>query len=407
MPEFRFNVLNEKDVESASHKFENFDWPSIDYELPIGDNQYSLLDDVREGWRDRLYALSCEGHIHKSEHLEKIRDFCQFLIDHQRDLPSRNIRGVWCIPQDPVMPNDASVDFLQLPTRIAVSILVLVLVEQPALALSIKGYERALKKGLKFIARYRLTGHGYDSNPTLVESIELLALGGVFAFTQINAEYCPVFNQMVERTKGRLDRLQPIESGNECWGALHDWKIEEAKRQLATCAKPHDIMRNYEQKKSRFHRDIEFFFLYSAFTIALGDFLNQAKLIAAYSKPCAAAVYCAESDIVVKDQRFDISSIMTVTFLLRYDDALTSSERCLGTEVVNKYWEQLHSKKMFTIGSFDLGGNHFNVIFRCRQLNDFGVLEGDIYLACPDRASLTGLEKVDAVQSFIARKEIL
>jgi hypothetical protein len=58
-------------------------------------------------------------------------------------------------------------------------------------------------------------------------------------------------------------------------GSQHDWKIEEAKRQLETRAKPHDIMRNYEQKKSRYHRDIEYFYLYSAFTIALGDFLKE------------------------------------------------------------------------------------------------------------------------------------
>ncbi|WP_227664245.1 hypothetical protein, partial [Marinobacter salarius] len=75
------------------------------------------------------------------------------------------------------MPGDAAVDFAFAPSYLAIAWLVLVNDRYPRIAKNVKGVDKAIRRGMRFIFIKDLSGSGHDSNRDLLTAVEYLSLG--------------------------------------------------------------------------------------------------------------------------------------------------------------------------------------------------------------------------------------
>lgn len=173
----------------SSALFADFNWDILPPSLPLAEIDTRRFAAIVHNWHQRLCLLRCGQRSHYYPTEAQIAAFAVYLIQSQRNdpmLPFGN--GSWAIPTDTSMPSGAAVDFVYLPTYIALAWLVLVHERYPAIAHKVKGLEKALYHGFEFASTQKLRGHGYDASREMLEAIHTLALGGAFSYVSTPTE---------------------------------------------------------------------------------------------------------------------------------------------------------------------------------------------------------------------------
>ncbi|WP_232210453.1 hypothetical protein [Nitrococcus mobilis] len=169
---------------------------------------------VRDDWLTRLKILRA-GHgssLFPSE--TQVISFTEYLVSGQRnDTDPKMKNGSWAIPLDLHMPSDARVDFAYFPTHIAVAWLVLAAEMFPLLARRIKGFDSALRAGLRFSSLKNFQGHGYDSNRESLVAVNLLALGKVFSYVRKRRDSFMRFWEAMNRLEFDIVHRYPHDDG--------------------------------------------------------------------------------------------------------------------------------------------------------------------------------------------------
>jgi hypothetical protein len=159
--------------------------------------------------RDLLDALS-HGEIPDEQYtIEDLNYYCQSLVNNQRGSLGRTKSGSWSVAETDVeMPADARVDFIFVPTYVAVATLTKVRVDYPTISAAIPGYDDALRRGMIFATHRRLEGHGYDATRGLIDAALIFAEGGVAEFLSSNPDFCPeLLNILRELNRTLTDRI--------------------------------------------------------------------------------------------------------------------------------------------------------------------------------------------------------
>jgi len=214
-----------------SEGLDEITWREIDYTMPLHSSDSGSIDrmyQIIEDWLQRLKNLKNSTNP-SDKQKEAIVRFTKFLLDHQTtENPERmKVIGSWCLDANPRnMPSDARVDFVYMPTYIAVAWLVLLREKFPDIVESFESYDEKLKQGLDFAAGRNLHGHGYDGYQEMLTAIDYLSMGGVFRFINRNHKFSIRFFSAV--MKARKDLKKKVESENEGWGRVDEDKAELA-----------------------------------------------------------------------------------------------------------------------------------------------------------------------------------
>jgi hypothetical protein len=183
----------------------DFSWDTPVRRLPFIGCDTELFEGVVKGFYQRLTLLRCAQNTRHAPTDAQIESFTNYLVDNQRDNPELYFgHGSWAIPADTAMPSDAAMDFAFMPSYIAVAWLVLVKERYPHIAKNVKGIDRAIRRGLKFIFIKDLRGHGYDSNRELLKGVDYLALGTVFSFIAKNQDRYSRFAEKVRSIESSI-----------------------------------------------------------------------------------------------------------------------------------------------------------------------------------------------------------
>ncbi len=160
-----------------------FSWDAPVRPLPLIDFDLNSFQTAVKGFHQRLTLLRCAKNTRHAPTAAQIESFTRYLVENQRDNPELHFgHGSWAIPEDTAMPNDAAVDFAFAPSYLAVAWLVLVKQRYPQIARDVRGIDKSLRRGLRFIFIKDLKGSGHDSNRDLLKAVEYLSLGEVFSF---------------------------------------------------------------------------------------------------------------------------------------------------------------------------------------------------------------------------------
>ena len=156
------------------------------------------------------------------------------LILHQRhDIPNL-APGSWCIAPDLVgMDADARFDLILLPTLVALGVLNLVRHHRPHLAAQHPRLRQAITHGLQFVALRGLTGPGYDADPGLFTSVELLHLGGLPETLSTDPSLSPPAYQHLQTTAADLAHRLANDLTRGPWNTDFTSNIRTALAQLS------------------------------------------------------------------------------------------------------------------------------------------------------------------------------
>jgi hypothetical protein len=204
-------------------------WKDVDYELPVKMDQEGHVQRQRKIVKDWLGRLSQLAHDDNpgEDMIAHYKAFTRFLIDHQRfdDIEDMKIKGSWCLPDDPHMPSDARVDFMYMPSYIAISWLSLIKQKIPTIAEEIANFESGLIAGLDFSAGRGLEGHGYERVQQLLEAVDILYTGKVFSMMTENPKLSLKFSRAMNKAKASI-RKQLDE--NQGWGSIDEKMAADA-----------------------------------------------------------------------------------------------------------------------------------------------------------------------------------
>ena len=196
-------------------------WKEIDYVVPVSSDSESFiytLSRIKDDWLRRLELLS-ETHCTESKCIESITCFTKYLIEHQRfdDVEGMMIHGSWCLPEEASMPSYARVDFMYMPTYIAVAWLSLIKQDHQDIANKIPNLDHSLEKGLVFAAGRGLSGHGYDAISDMLIAIRYLSLGKVFTLVQENRD---LHKKFVRALKSAVQDIKKNISSPKSWSSI-------------------------------------------------------------------------------------------------------------------------------------------------------------------------------------------
>jgi len=134
--------------------------------------------------------------------IEDLQYFCSSLIKNQKKRLNQYFpAGSWCLMNKELLntaPSDARFDFVDLPSYVALSILVFIKINYPKIAYSLDNYDCAILKGLQFSTARKLHGHGFDITDNQEEIIEVFYKGEVLKYTAKNSKIYPEFNEMLK-----------------------------------------------------------------------------------------------------------------------------------------------------------------------------------------------------------------
>lgn len=229
-----------------------FSWDIPIRPLPFIEYDLNGYQEAVRGFYQRLTLLRCAQNTRHAPTDAQIETFTKYLIDNQRDNPELYFgHGSWAIPEDTAMPSDAAIDFAFVPSYMAVAWLVLVKERYPRIARNVRGLEKALHRGLRFIFIKDLRGSGHDSNSELLKAVDYLSLGTVFSFIANNATR---YSRLIEKvhtiesmimgklatargfsttnTYSRQKALQLIRGGDKddslvCPPVWHQWQLSQ------------------------------------------------------------------------------------------------------------------------------------------------------------------------------------
>lgn len=130
---------------------------------------------------------------------EQLASYLASLVRGQRESLGRTIAGSWAVvPDDEGMDSDARVEFIFRPTYIATATLCRALCEYPLLALSIPGYQKALKSAMSFCSARGLRGHGYEADRGAIDALRILSLGKVPWLLNRDPEFSPALKMAID-----------------------------------------------------------------------------------------------------------------------------------------------------------------------------------------------------------------
>lgn len=229
-----------------------FSWDIPVRPLPFIEHDLNGYQNAVRGFCQRLTLLRCAQSTRHAPTDAQIETFTKYLVDNQRDNPELYFgHGSWAIPEDTAMPSDAAIDFAFVPSYMAVGWLVLVKERYPRIARNVRGLEKALHRGLRFIFIKDLRGSGHDSNSELLKAVGYLSLGTVFSFIANNATR---YSRLIEKvhtiesmimgnmatargfsatnTYSRQKALQLIRGGDKddslvCPPVWHQWQLSQ------------------------------------------------------------------------------------------------------------------------------------------------------------------------------------
>ena len=146
----------------------------------------------------------------KSYTLSDLKAFVRSLIENQREKDRFwRVDGYWSLlPVGKHIPSDARIDFVYIPTYIAVSILTLFLKRFPEEALTIDGYIDSLHSGLYFASTKGLRGFRYEEESGTIEYLKMFSKSGVIKYVFENAEKDERLKPLYEIIVGKLMNYQ-------------------------------------------------------------------------------------------------------------------------------------------------------------------------------------------------------
>lgn len=172
------------------------------------------------GMKEVLAALDTgeiPNQINYSE--QNLMDYCKSLIKGQRGSLGQTKPGSWSVaPNDDEMPPDARVDFIFMPTYVAVASLSRVLHDFPWIAIQIPGFYRSLKRGLKFCTYRELRGHGYEAIDVMLDAIMILAIGKVPALLGVAPQLSPRLRKVFVEVERHLSESLSAGEALGPWG---------------------------------------------------------------------------------------------------------------------------------------------------------------------------------------------
>ncbi|SNB59188.1 hypothetical protein SAMN04487880_3461 [Marinobacter sp. es.042] len=230
-----------------------FSWDVPVRPLPFIDYDLRSYREAVKGFYQRLTFLRCARNTRHSPTDAQIEAFTRYLVENQRDNPELHFgHGSWAIPEDTTMPGDAAIDFAFTPSYLAIAWLVLVKDRYPQIAKNVKGVDKALRRGMRFIFIEDLKGSGHDSNRDLLKAVEYLSLGAVFSFIadhmaeyprlveQVHAVESNILGKLATATDysatdaySRQKALQLIRGGDSddslvCPTVWHQWQLSQS-----------------------------------------------------------------------------------------------------------------------------------------------------------------------------------
>lgn len=177
----------------------DFSWDTPTRPIPFFDYDLKAYQAAVRGFYQRLTFLRCGRDTRHAPTEAQIETFTRYLVENQRDNPEFHFgHGSWAIPADTAMPGDAAIDFAFAPSYLAIAWLVLVKKRYPHIARSVKGLDKALHRGFRFIFIKDLRGSGYDSNRDLLKAVDYLSLGAVFSYIEEHSQNHP---RLVEKVR--------------------------------------------------------------------------------------------------------------------------------------------------------------------------------------------------------------
>ncbi len=177
---------------------------------------FQLIGDMRE-----VLGALARREIPNAEYtLDDLRGYCESLVKGQRGSLGRTKPDSWSVAEnDDGMDSDCRVDFIFMPTYVAVATLARVRVDYPEIAAAIPGYDDSLRRGMVFATYRGLEGHGYDADRDMIKAVSILADGGVPEFLASHRQFCPALLAVLRQLKSRLTEAVASERTFGPWGA--------------------------------------------------------------------------------------------------------------------------------------------------------------------------------------------
>lgn len=155
---------------------------------------------------------------------EDLHAYVESLVRGQRPAFGETVAGSWSVAEtDAQMPHDARVDFIFVPTYVAVATLGRYLCDYPEPASRIHGFLEAFKSGLEFCTHRNLCGAGYEADAGLLTSLKILNQGKIPELLAKHPEYCPKLKERIDTQVAALAKQAKVNlSGfdSEPWQAL-------------------------------------------------------------------------------------------------------------------------------------------------------------------------------------------
>ena len=159
--------------------------------------------------------------------IEKLKVYCQSLIDGQRKGVSGLQDGSWSVSPDPSgVAEEDQVDFHYFPTFIALAALTTCSGKFPEDIGTLPGLDEAIALGYEFAISGNLDGYGFNSLFQQIESILILGSGGCPAWLMDHPDICPA---MVKRLREiGEDYKKRLAAGNTAMSFGGDYKTQFA-----------------------------------------------------------------------------------------------------------------------------------------------------------------------------------
>ena len=177
------------------------------------------MQELVQAMRDTLDALAHREIPDVHYTIDDLTRYCESLVRGQRGSLGRTAADSWSVAADDnEMPADAHVDFVFIPTYLAVATLTRVRLDHPGIFAAIPGFDESLKRGMDFATHRALEGHGYDATAGMIDAALIFAEGTVFEFLSASPGFCPKLLATLNNLKQAL--TERISSGNTkgSWG---------------------------------------------------------------------------------------------------------------------------------------------------------------------------------------------
>lgn len=180
------------------------------------DEMSARCTDMRE-----VLALLDEGGIADDQaySFEDLDSYVRSLVNGRRKSLGRTIPGSWSVaPTDAGLDAAARVEFVVLPTYVAVATLSRVVCEFPLLALAVPGYMDVLRKGMVFASLRKLAVPGFEADPDTIEALHILCMGRVPWLLHRHPSFCPELKSVLDEAANALARRLGRRTALGAWG---------------------------------------------------------------------------------------------------------------------------------------------------------------------------------------------